>query len=305
MGNRPEHLHPDSRKVASMTTSAPKPPSANKPAQGAEYVLGTDQTESVRLGLQHRLWAESAHRLWERAGVMPGASVLDVGCGPGHAALDMAEIVGPTGRVVGVDESAVFLKHLHDEAKARRLGNVQRALGDVQDLAKILADQRGTFDVAYARWVFCFVKDPSAVLAGIASSLKPGGRVAIQDYFSYESMTLAPRHEAFTRVIRAVGASWRLRGGDPDIVSRLPALGREVGLELDYLAINPRVARPGMPMWHWPDSFWKSYVPRLVETGHLTPSDRQEFESLWASASKNPDVFMMLPPVFDLVLVKR
>lgn len=288
-----------------MTTSAPKPPPASKPGKPGEYVLGTDMTETVRLGLQHRLWAEAAHRLWERVGVMPGARVLDVGCGPGHAALDMAEIVGPTGQVVGVDESAVFLKQFNDEAKARRVNNVQRVLGDVHELGTLLVEQRSHFDVAYARWVFCFVKDPGMVLAGIAAALKPGGRLAIQDYFSYEAMTLAPRHESFTRVIRAIGASWRARGGDPDIAAHLPALGRAHGLEIEHLAVNPRVARPGTPMWHWPDSFWKSFVPRLVEGGHLSEQERREFESTWASASKNPDVFMMLPPVFDLVLVKR
>src|SRR5262247_3920166 len=48
-----------------------------------EYVLGTDDGELQRLGFQLRVWSAPAFALWERAGVHVGASVLDVGCGPG------------------------------------------------------------------------------------------------------------------------------------------------------------------------------------------------------------------------------
>lgn len=285
----------------------PKPASAaSKPSKPeGEYILGTNQTEHLRLGLQHRLWSASAHNLWERARVTPGSSVLDVGCGPGHAALDLAEIVGPTGRILGIDESAVFLKHLNDEAKARGLKNVDRVLGDVQQLASLLAGERAKFDLAYARWVLCFVKDPESVIAGIAASLKPGGRLAVQDYFNYESMALAPRREEFARVIRAVAASWRSRGGDPDIVARLPGLCRKHGLQVEHLGVNQRVATPDSTMWHWPDSFWKSFVPRLVEGGFITSADQDAFFACWREASGDVDSFMVLPPVFDLLAVKR
>lgn len=84
-------------------------PAANPPS---EYVLGTGEIESTRLGLQHRIWSGPAHWLWERAGIRPGMTVLDVGCGPGHASIDLAEIVGPSGRIYAVDESPLFLKHL-------------------------------------------------------------------------------------------------------------------------------------------------------------------------------------------------
>jgi ubiquinone/menaquinone biosynthesis C-methylase UbiE len=281
-----------------MTRTAPNP------QVDAEYVLGVNDAEAARLGLQHRLWSERAHGLWERAAIQPGMTVLDIGCGPGHAALDLAEIVGPTGRVIGVEESPLYLKHLHDMAVARRLTNIDRVLGDVQQLdALIQTDELA--DAAYARWVLCFVQDPEAVVAGVARLLKPGGRFAVQDYFNYEAMSLAPRRPEFTRVIEAVAASWRGRGGDPDVVARLPALCRRHGLELTHISTESRVARPGSTIWHWPDSFWKSYIPRLVQSGHLSVTEAAAFEACWAEASADPDCFMFLPPVFDLLAVKR
>jgi len=168
-----------------------------------------------------------------------------------------------------------------------------------------LPQYAGKADLAYARWVLCFVPDPEAVVRGIAGMLKPGGRVAVQDYFNYESMSIAPKNEAFTRVILAIGQSWRARGGDPDIVSRLPALFRKHGLELDDIRLNQRVARPSSTIWAWPDSFWRSYLPRMVEMGSITPGEREAFEAAWKKACGDPDAFMLLPPVFDLVAVKR
>jgi ubiquinone/menaquinone biosynthesis C-methylase UbiE len=285
--------------MPSPTRTPPAPQAARD-----EYVLGTGEQESDRLGLQHRLWAAAAHNLWERAGLVPGTSVLDVGCGPGHATMDLAEIVGPRGRVVAVDESPLFLKHLHDKAQGRRLGNVERVLGDAQQLPQLLREHTGSFDMAYARWVLCFVPNPEAVIAGIASMLKPGGRFAIQDYFNYEAMTLAPRSEPFSRAVRAIAQSWRERGGDPDIVARIPAMLRAHGLELKDIRVNQRVARPQSSIWAWPDAFWSSYIPRLVVMGYLTESDQKAFEAAWSEASADPDAFMMLPPVYDVCATK-
>lgn len=282
-------------------------PTATKSRRNTdEYVLGTDATETARLGLQHRLWSEAAHHLWELARVRPGQTVLDVGCGPGHAALDLAQIVGPTGRVIGIDESAPFLKQLHDQAQARRLSNVTRVLGDVQQIGNLLSTERGKIDLAYARWLLCFVPDPEAVVAGLASLLRPGGRFAIQDYFNYEySLTLAPRTQAFEIVIAAVGKSWRSRGGDPDIVGRLPAILLKHGFRIDHLDVNQRIARPGHTMWHWPTSFWDSFVPRLVETNFISESQMRDFDQAWKDATANPASFCLLPPVFDIVAVKE
>jgi ubiquinone/menaquinone biosynthesis C-methylase UbiE len=259
----------------------------------------------MRLGLQHRLWSAAAHLLWERVGVRPGMTVLDVGSGPGHATIDLAEIVGPAGKVIAVDESPLFLKQLHDHVQGLRLTNVDRILGDVQQLGDLVSHYGGRVDLAYARWVMCFVADPEAVIRGVAAMLKPGGRFAIQDYFNYEAMTIAPKREAFSRVIRAVGRSWRERGGDPDIVARLPALLRKHGLDVEHLEVNQRIARPHTTIWAWPDAFWATYIPRLVQMGHLTREEQKAFEACWSEVSEDPDSFMFLPPVFDVVAVKH
>ena len=75
-----------------------------------DYVLGTNDEEIQRLALQHRVWRPRALDAWRRAGFTAGQTLLDVGCGPGHATVDLAGIVGPSGRVVAVDRSRMASK---------------------------------------------------------------------------------------------------------------------------------------------------------------------------------------------------
>ena len=65
-----------------------------------DYVLGTHEDELERLGVQHRAWRPVVLDCWRNAGITTGSKVLDVGAGPGYATVDLADIVGRTGKVV-------------------------------------------------------------------------------------------------------------------------------------------------------------------------------------------------------------
>jgi len=267
-----------------------------------EYVLGTGSDELERLGLQNRLWTDASHSLWKQARIEPGQRVLDVGCGPGYAAFDLSQLVQSTGRVVGVDESTGFVSHVNTQAKARGLPQLSALVGDVQELEEVLRGQP-PFDLAYARWVLCFVPHPEKVVAGVASALRPGGRFVVQDYFNYAAMTTAPRRAIFTKIVEATVRSWRARGGDPDVVARLPRMLRDAGLRIEHLAQQQRVARRGESMLHWGDSWWRNYVPKLVQMGEIGADDQRRFFAEWDSMQADTDFFVM-PTVYEIVAVK-
>ena len=87
-----------------------------------DYVLGTHDQEVARLGLQHRVWRPTVLECWRNAGITTGWRVVDVGAGPGYATVDLAEIVGPTGEVLGIDCTTAFLdiaNRERDEAAVR------------------------------------------------------------------------------------------------------------------------------------------------------------------------------------------
>lgn len=274
-----------------------------------EYVLGTGLDEHARLGLQHRLWSDAAVDAWKRAGFGLGSRVLDVGCGPGHAALDLAQLVGPDGRVVGVDESETFIASFNEQSRARELSQARGVVGDVQAIS--LGDERA-FDGAYARWVLCFVPKPSDVLRGVANALRLGGVFVIHDYFNYGCMTAAPRLESHDVLVKATVQSWKSRGGDPDIAGRLPKLLDDAGFDLVDMRVHQRIARGGVsadgrrdPMIAWPTTWWRTFAPKLVTMGLITQTQCDKALEDLARVEDDATAFVVCPPVFELVARKR
>ncbi len=269
-----------------------------------DYLLGTDSVESVRLGVQHRLWARQAAAIWERARIVPGSRVLDVGAGPGFASADLAQLVGPGGRVLGIEGSPEYCQQFRERMKANGHGHASVIQGDMHCLSDLVAGERGSFDVAYARWVLCFSQNVEPVVKGVYEALVPGGRFAIQDYFAYSGIKLAPKSEAFQRGIEATSAFWD-KHGDLDVMGDMPRVLREAGFELESFEVVQRIARPNNQIWAWPTIFWPSFIPRVIESGRLSEAEGEAFFAAWDEAGKNPDAFLLLPPVFEAVAVKK
>lgn len=266
-----------------------------------EYILRTGSDELARLGFQHRIWAAQAAAMWERAGFGPGRTLLDVGCGPGYAAFDLAELVGPRGTVLACDQSPRFLRYLEAQAMARGLANITAIEGDAQELDL----EPESADGAWARWLLCYLPRPERVVARVAHALKTGGVFAVQDYVRYTAITLAPPSPVFRRVIAAVDASWRSRGGDPDVGGRIPELMHAAGL--DVLEVRPlvRTARPGSLLWQWPVTFFHNYLPVLVDMELISEADAAAFRELLAQRSREPGAFFMTPPMVEILAAKR
>jgi ubiquinone/menaquinone biosynthesis C-methylase UbiE len=272
--------------------------------QAAEYVLGTGLDELDRLGLQHRLWSDAAHAAWKTARVTMGKRVLDVGAGPGHAAFDLAQMVTRHGAVLAVDESPSFIAHLEQQAIVRGLPQLRGVVGDVQKLGGLPEVSSASFDVAYARWVLCFVADPAAVVSGVAAALRPGGRFVVHDYFNYTTMTSAPRRPAITRVVEATAASWIARGGNPDIGGVLPRLMEAAGLRVESVQVHQRLARGSDAMFQWPDLWWRIYTPKLVSMGYVTQADCDQVLADLDDLARSTSDYWVCPPVFEIIGVK-
>jgi SAM-dependent methyltransferase len=104
----------------------------------------------------------------------PGEAVLDIGCGCGQTSLELAERVGVTGRVLGVDVSEPMLGLARERPAPVSAGEVEFLLADAQtaDLGQ------GRFDAAFSRFGVMFFDDPVAAFANIRKAMKAGGRLA-------------------------------------------------------------------------------------------------------------------------------
>ena len=265
------------------------------------YLLGTAAEEGRRLEAQHRVWSAETGDLWDRAGFGPGTHLLDLGCGPGCATIDLARRVGTHGRVLAVDESAPFIHALDREKTRLGFHHLATRVARVEALTL----EPASLDGVFARWLFCFLADPGAVIARVVPALRPGGRFAVQDYLNYRATKLEPRSPAFDRVIAAVQESWRRTGGDLDVGGRLPALLAAHGCRVRELVPMVHLARPGEAFWDWPKRFFFSYVPRLVEDGVLTAAERTAFETEWRAREQSPAAFLSTPPLVGIIAEKE
>jgi SAM-dependent methyltransferase len=138
--------------------------------------MGFTESEVQRLTDQGRLAAPYTRALLLEAGVRPGMRVLDVGCGAGDVSLLAAELVGPSGEVVGLDINARALELAR--ARAAAIGATQVTFVQA-DLREFPVDT--LFDVAVGRLVLMYLADPAGVVRRVAQHVRPGGIVAFQE----------------------------------------------------------------------------------------------------------------------------
>src|SRR5689334_9502400 len=154
----------------------------------ADYLLGMSAAEIDRLRRQHETWQADTEHVWRRAGFRAGHTIVDLGCGPGFTSLALAAWVGPTGRVVAVDASAVATDHLRATLTLEPRANVEIVTHDVCALDLRPWKPHGLF----ARWLFSFLPAPEEIVARLAANLEPGTTVAAMDYWNYRAISSQP-----------------------------------------------------------------------------------------------------------------
>lgn len=266
-----------------------------------DYVLGTHDEEIERLGLQHRVWRPRVLDAWRRAGFSAGQTLLDVGSGPGHATFDLAEITGPSGRVVALERSRRFLDALESVRRRRGFENVEGREVDLDE------DDWSGFgaDGAWCRWIFAFVKRPRALLSRLHGALRPGGPLVVYEYLDYSTWRLAPPSPEMERFVRLVMESWRASGGEPDVGLNLPRWLEETGFRIRSLRPILDIVAPSDDIWQWPKSFLEIGLRRLVDLGRLNADRAGELGGAFAAREKEPGTLMVTPAVIEIIAIRR
>lgn len=111
--------------------------------------------------------------------IPPGSRVLDIGCGAGVDALVASKVVGPSGKVMGIDITPEMIRRAEANKKEIGAENVVFQLSRVQDLVGIDT----SFDVVISNGALNLIPEKEEVLASVLSLLKPGGWLLVADQF--------------------------------------------------------------------------------------------------------------------------
>ena len=251
-----------------------------------DYTLAVTEVELTR----YRMMAEAARAdesdAWARAGIVRGAVVGDIGCGPAALAVVMAGLVGDDGRVIGVERDAEAL------AMAKRVvadsGRQNVELRQAEATATGIPP--GSLDVAVMRHVLAHNGGKEQALVDhLASLVRPGGSVYVVDVdltairVLHADPELLELNEIYTEFHRRLG-------NDPQVGLRLGELAAAAGLtdiELrGWFNIVPMVPGLRPPSWAARDA--------MLAAGMIDESD----VARWQAGFERADAAEVRPTLF-------
>ncbi len=253
----------------------------------SHYPLKLSEGELARYRFMAEMAAGMERDLWTAAGVVEGAVVADVGCGPGAVSVVLAEAVGPAGRVMAVDRELEAVAAAR--AVASGVDNVSVDQGDAHDSGI----PPGSVDVVMIRHVLAH-NGPrlDAIVSHAASLVRPGGCVYLADIeaSAFRTRPSYPDLDDLT----ARYAQWHERqGNDLSVGLRLGELLAGAGLEgIEHhgryqIFVAPPHFRP--PSW--------AARQTLLDAGLATQDDVERWNAAFESiegAEPRPTLFVPL-----------
>lgn len=268
-------------------------------AEKHAYILGTDQQELYRLGLQHEVWSEEAHTAWRLAGFKGEQTLLDLGCGPGYCTTELAFLTGEKGTVIGIDKSENYIAHLERVRDMYGL-NIEAIHSDFNTMSL----KPNSLDGMYCRWALAWLPNPLEILQKVYKGLRPGGRMIIHEYYDWSTLQTEPHFPALMRAIKMALKSFKDSEGEIDIGRELPGELIKMGMKILNTRPMSKIATPDNVIWQWPKTFFHSYFPRLIPAGYLTDEEVQQALHELDELEKTPGASICTPLMYEVIAEK-
>jgi ubiquinone/menaquinone biosynthesis C-methylase UbiE len=205
-----------------------------------KYTLATGESGAYRLQILNAIHKPYTEFLIKHTGLSAGMNVADVGCGTGNVSCWLAEQIGFSGSLVGVDVSAAQLDIARTQAKSFGLSNVTFIEGSAYD-TKLTKE---SFDLVYCRFLLMHLNRPNDALKEMRSLLKPGGMLVCEEA-DFSTAFCEPVSKAFDRCIELFVLLSQTRGHHFCMGTALYRKFEEVGFTTPSISFVQPVAVRG------------------------------------------------------------
>jgi ubiquinone/menaquinone biosynthesis C-methylase UbiE len=233
--------------------------------------MGRTPEGTQRLQVQAQILNPFTRRLFEQAGITTGMKVLDAGSGPGDVALLLADMVGPSGSVVGVEIDPMPLGIAQARVHEAGLTNVSFLLGD---LDSIQLDTQ--FDAIVGRLILMYLPDPAVTLRKLANHLRTGGIVAFQE-MDIERLAIAPAHphnQMFEQTSTWIREAFRRAGVPLRTGLDMYTIFQQSGFPEPHMSCEGQIlAGPNMVEYEYAATTVRSLLPLILQFGIATEEE--------------------------------
>jgi ubiquinone/menaquinone biosynthesis C-methylase UbiE len=198
-----------------------------------------------------------------------GMKVLDVGCGTGAISKGIAERVGPSGSVTGIDNTEAFIISGKETYKA--VSNLELIHADLFQF-----EPTEKFDLIVSARTLQWLSTPKEALLQMKSMLKPGGQISILDY-NHEQLEWQPAPPESMQRFYATFLRWRADAGmNNHIAEDLREYLEEVGFDFIEVHNSDEVYKKGDANFLSKIGIWAKVAgsTQMVEEGYLDDADR-------------------------------
>jgi SAM-dependent methyltransferase len=207
------------------------------------YVIRGGQAGFERLQVLAGLRLPDTRDLFDRVGVTPGGTCIDLGSGSGDIAAELARRVGPYGTVTGVDMDGTKLELARAMAAAEGLANLRFVEADLEHWSA-----PATHDVVYNGLVLQHLRDPVDLLRRMWAAVRPGGVLVVEDA-DFDGLFCSPPNSGFDFYADRYREVLRRRGGDPAIGRKLCRHFLTAGIPDPQLKLVQRAQITGPGKW--------------------------------------------------------
>ncbi len=252
-----------------------------------EYVLATGEAAAQRLRILHSIYGAGARRVLQQAGIRPGMRVADLGCGTGMVTQLLAELVGPTGQVIGVDFSGAQIKQAR-ELLPPTLTNVTFIEGSATDTGL----NPESFDLVYCRFLLIHLTEPELALREMHKLLKPNGVLVCEDGDLTSAGSEPPSElHAFSDLFGRLGPTW---GVDYTLGRRLFRMVLNANFSSPEITFNQPVLARGENKRLLELSVAEA-APAFVAAGLITKKEISETLEEMQRLAKDDTVLAVMP----------